>query len=904
MKFYFRFSGVILLLFPLFFYAQQLPPSVQWRVMETPQLKIVYPAHLENYALKTARFVDSIYPHNLFPFHRANRIPLVLNPYTSVSNGYVTLVPRKSEWYLQPYYSSYFGNLEWYKALGIHEMRHVIQIDGINRETIKFYKIFAGNFAQLFLSFWAYPMWFFEGDAVYMETRLSQAGRGRSEMFKMPMRMMAGEYRKKDLNYYKIYFGSYNRYYPSHYHLGYYLMDYLYARYPDAAFWDALYTQTSRYAFIPGMFQLQLNYRTGLNYRRLTDSVFVAIKQRLPAPPPEIPALPLPRPKSYTLDKYPRVLPSGKWLFLRYGFDETPAIWSFDPSTGQTKKRVSIPSGHYSANGHYMAWTEFKTHPRWQNQTYVRVAVHDLQNGKTFYLTPADKYLYASVDVAPRDDRLAVVRYDLSLVPHLEIWDLAARKKVADYAYPQFESIRQPAFNQSGDKVVFSALTENRGSAIYSQPVNTPEKPAKLTGDFITENIYYPQLHGQYLYYQSGRGGLHIARRDLISGETDVLIRERYGMDGYTLSGDSICWSGYSAQGFRLKCRSLKKLSPEKTIPPASDSLVSFATGKMTLDHPLSRQIPARYPQKKFNRLASYLNLHSWLWGITAEDDSTYVAGAAVFMNDILDENSFMGGIIFNTRHHFQSFVRWEYKRYFPVFGIRYDADRYFSHSKPFYNFTGYIRIPLNFSSGIWNRSFQFMPFATYSSYGENNFYPYGLSLSYGVFRQRAYRHVSSRLGFSVQGTYRAEPISISEGKNLQTLLHLPGPGKNDHFALQTLWHRHSGVYPFYLNIPPVRGAALSDEKHWFAVQSTYHAPLFYPDWGWRRVFNVKRIRYKLFYDRAWTAAGQWQSYGGQLIGDWNFFGLKVDVPLGIQAAYVRPVNKWVISAVFMGITW
>src|SRR5699024_8024739 len=144
---------------------------------------------------------------------KPKKISIVIDNNHLQQNGFVQLAPRKSEVYPVP--SGASTNEEWLPNLLIHEMRHVAQFD---KMTGKFTKPF---FEQLGFALFGLhlPSWFFEGDAVEMETLLTQGGRGKLASWKMPIFTHIKEEEEFSLNKYLM--GSYKDLVPSFYTMGY-----------------------------------------------------------------------------------------------------------------------------------------------------------------------------------------------------------------------------------------------------------------------------------------------------------------------------------------------------------------------------------------------------------------------------------------------------------------------------------------------------------------------------------------------------------------------------------------------------------------------------------------------------------------------------------------------------------
>src|SRR6202789_1362189 len=161
------------------------PPSIKWKQVNTPAAKVIFPVGLDSAGLRVANIVQqmnaAIQPTIGF---KQKQISIVLQNQTTVSNAYVGLAPFRSEFFLTPEQNSFsIGSLPWTEQLAIHEFRHVQQYNNFNVGVSHLMKVIFGEGGQALANDLAVPNWFFEGDAVFNETHVSDQGRGRLPYF-------------------------------------------------------------------------------------------------------------------------------------------------------------------------------------------------------------------------------------------------------------------------------------------------------------------------------------------------------------------------------------------------------------------------------------------------------------------------------------------------------------------------------------------------------------------------------------------------------------------------------------------------------------------------------------------------------------------------------------------------
>ena len=197
-------------------------------------------------------------------------VDVVLANQTARANGFVSLAPRRSVWFSTPPQDAGRLSGEWYQLLAVHEMRHVVQFDRMRRGLVRLGWLLGGELGQAAASFLLVPPWFWEGDAVGIETALSETGRGRTPRFGLHIRALLLSGRR--YSYYKAHHRSYRDWYPDHYQLGYYLTTYV-RRHHGAETWDRVLGSTTRWGLflpvtLPWSFSFALRQHTGASAAR------------------------------------------------------------------------------------------------------------------------------------------------------------------------------------------------------------------------------------------------------------------------------------------------------------------------------------------------------------------------------------------------------------------------------------------------------------------------------------------------------------------------------------------------------------------------------------------------------------------------------------------------------------
>ncbi len=260
------------------------PHGIKWSQIKTDKVQVIYPQGLDAQGQRVANIVHYLWDKNNESIGDIKQpVTILLQNQPSISNGFVTPGPFRSEFFLM---SPQFNcSSDWLDLLAIHEYRHVKQFGNAKKGITKLVRWFSGSWGWGGMAALAWPRWYWEGDAVVAETRLSKSGRGRMAAFDMEYRGLLID--GKTWGYEKAGAGSFRDFVPDWYTLGYHLTSYGRERYGED-FWAKVAEDGVRYKGLFFPFSQSINRQTGndasLFHKEMTnfrDSFYQAQLQRL-----------------------------------------------------------------------------------------------------------------------------------------------------------------------------------------------------------------------------------------------------------------------------------------------------------------------------------------------------------------------------------------------------------------------------------------------------------------------------------------------------------------------------------------------------------------------------------------------------------------------------------------------
>ncbi|MFZ6014495.1 MAG: hypothetical protein ACOYXT_29415, partial [Bacteroidota bacterium] len=239
------------------------PPSLKWRQVNTPHFRILFPSGFEQQAQRMGNTLEHIHIAEAKSLGSTPRkISVILQNQSAISNGFVSILPRRSEFFAMPSQDyNFLGTNDWLDLLASHEYRHIVQYQHAKRGFNKAFYYLFGAVTLAGMAQAAAPSWFWEGDAVATETAFTSSGRGRIPNFDLVFRtnLMEG----RSFNYHKQYLRSYKHNIPDHYVLGYHMVSYLRRRAKDPEIWGKVTARSWSVPFIPFAFSNAIKKESG-----------------------------------------------------------------------------------------------------------------------------------------------------------------------------------------------------------------------------------------------------------------------------------------------------------------------------------------------------------------------------------------------------------------------------------------------------------------------------------------------------------------------------------------------------------------------------------------------------------------------------------------------------------------
>lgn len=877
-------------------------PSTRWQRLKQSSFSVVFPRGHVADAARVSTIIGRINQQNDSSSGTKRRfLHIVLQRETTVSNGYVALAPFRSEFMLTPPADPFDqGSTPWIDQLALHEYRHAEQYSNFNRGGARLFSFLLGQQGQAFANALTVPDWFFEGDAVYQETRYSAQGRGRLASFFNGYRSLWESNRNYSLA--KLRNGSLKDYVPGHYDLGYQLVAYGYEKY-GASFWKNISLDAAAMKGVFYPWQKAVGRYTGQRYRDFIQDALQ--RNRTVMQVPDVAAG-----KSAYADAFnPVYTETGSLLHTRASFSAVPAFYE---KTGDHLHRIRTrdrsTDNYFSYSNGSIVYASFRPDIRWGWKNYSELQLLNTATGKQTTITRKSKYFSPALSVTG-DSIIAVYNQPGEAVAlHLlnregkllQTWPAATGEL---YYHPVFAGGNiVAAVRDAGGRMALVAISVT-GERTFIVP-------------WQASVIGYPKPAGEFVYFTAGYQArdrlfrIHIdgSNRQLLENEASLSQTGQYQP---AVSGDTLTWMQFTADGTRLHSARIQATDAvlDSRAMNADPLLLTALTEAHSLLYPeaATEEVPVeRYPKSK-----GLLHPHSWLPWFDGEEFSFDLMSENIL--NTLVSDLYLG---YNRNEGYKKVgVSGSYGAWFPVIttGFSYTIDRraYANGKSVYWNETEVpvnIQLPLNLSRG---RFLRYLSLYSGIVFNQARFQ--------GEDRQRygapAYQYLNHQLAFSNQVQQAPQQFNPSFAQSLrvhyrnaisrfssrQLLLagnfYFPGLAKNHSLVVAVGVQGRDSTDGIRFSNEMGLARGYTDENFFRAGSGriNYAFPLCYPDVGAFGIIYLLRLRANLFYDHSiakdrsiYGDSGRhiYRSAGVEIMADTKWWN-QLPVSLGIRYAYL-----------------
>jgi hypothetical protein len=851
----------VLLVFTILCFSQQISaqnfggfrPRTKWKQINTDTARVIFTPKSEVEAERVATIINRMAATEKQIGEQLQKVDIILHSNTTLANGFVTLGPFRSEFFLVPGGNIFqFGNLPWQDLLAIHEYRHVQQYNNFNRGLSKAFGWVFGQGGRALANSLAIPDWFWEGDAVYAETALTTQGRGRMPYFLNAYNSLWKEGR--DYSWMKLRNGSLKDMVPNHYQLGYLLTNYGYEKYGDD-FWQKVTRDASAFKGLIYPFQRAVKTHSGVNFKTFRNDALQYYSHGVAKRRDDIT-----KSETVTNYQYPQVIGEDSIVYLKNSYKSLPAFYI---RTGDVERKIKLKrissEDWFSYRNGMIAYTSYSTHARWSLEDYSDIILLNVTTGAEEKIIRRGKYY--TPDISPDGNSVLAVHINDSLQSELQLLsrDGELIKKIKAPAHSLFV---HPRFLDANTAIVGIRLPDAT-MTLQRFDLNTEQGENLLPPTKAT--IGFTSVSGDKLFFVSSlKGNDDIYSLDLNTKAINKLTAGQIGFYYPSVSGNQVIYSAFTANGYRLRTDTINNLKGESIQPSDFTAAVDpVPVAKAETSTNLLKVPTKAFPVSQYRKGTGFFNFHSWT---PFTDDPEF--GFSIYSNNIL--STFANDVSYtynrNEKSHAAAFNA-SYAGWFPVInaGVEYTWDRHV----PFQGRTLTLNqtegrigfsIPLNATQGrmfkVFNLGSNFVinhytptgPFKDSVRVNNSNYMHYFGSMAFQLPRARQHIFPKFGLGTGQQVRQRLDESGYQYAGTGYVMLPSAFP-THSIVLLGGLQETDTSNIIFTNRFANSRGYNEYFFSRMWRGSANYHFPIAYPDFGFANIVYFQRLRANAFYD-------------------------------------------------------
>jgi hypothetical protein len=874
------------------------PPSLKWKQINTDTARVIFPSGIEKQALEVSTLIHKLASTTVKTIgDQATKINIVLQPLPTTANGYVSLGPFRSEFFLTPRQNSFeLGSLPWHKTLALHEYRHVQQYSNFRRGLSRVFYYLFGQEGQALANNLAIPDWFYEGDAVYQETLLSDQGRGRLPNFYNDYRSLWAS--DKNYSWMKLRNGSYTDLVPNHYQLGYMLVGYGYEKFgPDI--WRNITRDAASFKGLFYPFQKSFKKHTAQSLTSFANEAMNYFGRKYIGSD-SVSEFGKRQSNFIGNEEFPYLSGNSDVIYLGSDFKNIPAFYSRNFITGKERKirSKSISTDNYfSYNNGRIVYSAFDPDPRWGWKNYEIIKLLDVKSGEEKTVTHKTRYL--SPDISVDGSKIVAVNTHLSGTNELVMINSQNGELISKIPNPQQYIFTYPKFFDN-NKIV-AAVRNDKGQMALG--VFNDNGDVEWLTPFSLNVIGFPVVNKDTISFTMTEGGqdkLFVS----VKGETLLFVPDvkNNSTGDYQLAFNNgkYVWSAFTSAGYHLFSSpgTFKKIS----LSTGENNFYSFKTLNQPLNLIHDTTIVSR-PIQKYSSSFGLLNFHSWR-PYFSDPEYSYSLISQNILNTLQSELYFT----YNRNEKFkETGAIFSYGGWYPVIsaGGSFTFDRSFADSARVINWNEFsalagLSVPLSFTTGTY---FQNLTLAgsfntkqvyytgnSKQDFNDKRFNYAEWSVSAGNQQLRARQNIFPRFAQSIFARYRHIINNYTAHQLLlNSAFYFPGLAPNHSIVFQASYQHRDTLqqYNFSNSFPISRGYSDLDFPRMWKVGGNYHFPIAYPDKGFGNIIYLFRLRGNVFYDYSEVkslrtgVAYPFRTVGSELYFDtkwWNQLALSIGI--------------------------
>ena len=870
------------------FYALgQNPSSTKWRQIKTEEFQLIFPEDFESRAQELANLLRyaSITARKSLKT-KPRKISIILQNNTTVDNGFVTLAPKRSEFYGTP--SQENAGVDWLKKLAVHEYRHVVQLEKYNEGVGKVLKVMFGEQGMGALFLLTTPLWMIEGDAVHVETEFTERGRGRYGPFLREFEAQIAEL--DSISYEKAAFGSFKEAITDHYKLGYYLSEFISETYGREV-WDSVLHKVVRNPFPPYPFSYHLKKITGRSTSQLYSDLIVNRKRLqkneegfYESTTKEIMSK---KQDGYVSYENPVLTDDSAVIVLKKSFDKPIR---FVKLKNHKEELIHVPGVYDHNTLSYkkgkLIWAEKRKHPRWSYLDYSEIILYDLKRKKRQRVKRKTRWF--SPVFSPDGKQIAAIEIDKSNTAYLVILDFEGK---------ELQRLRLTDKNAyhlnwyAKDRIVLAINDHGKGSIAV---VNLKLKIIDKTISF-SKPLSYPTPYRNGFLVQTldnNKDCIAFLCPDNKDASLNMVVNPKFGLDFIAIDSlnNEIIYADYHSQG---------SIIAKSEIEIGEKLAFSSNTILPKLDHNI-------YEHSKYRPILNLFNFHSWAPLSLRPSNEKANIGASIFSQNLLSSSilSLNYDYFFYTKASNWT-LDYKFEHFYPKFFVKsmYSAEpnskiQDVSVDIQSINYQGGTNLNLYFNGSKFQKYFLIEGAYVYDEItydfesawddydGVLFFESAQFGLAFGASHKYSYRDIYSPWSIFLSSAYYFNVKSNQNAQVLNLITTVPGVLKNDGLKISGGKQWGSDVFvPNYLNEP--RGVLNQSFTSGDRFSLEYGLPLLYPDLKVSRLAYIQRVRANFFCDYLTVFDDKFYSYfssiGGTLFLDFNPLRYSYLSVLGLQ---------------------